>query len=378
MSEIKNHKVPYTTIQKIELHPNADRLAIAYVYGFGVIVPLNQYQPGDKIIYIPIDSIFDDVKLKIKIFPIDAKIKIQHSRVRQIKLRGIYSQGLIINPQDLIEFIDLSNIKLETDLSEKLKISKYEPPIKSSNLNINNKEKTGRKKLAHPDFKSYNGLLNIKWDQNKFTGKEVVIQEKIHGTSARIALLPYRINTLLKKLKKLLGLTPKYEYLYGSNNVDITNSTTYTGFYNEDIYGNCFKKINAFEKLKPNEIVYGEIFGPNIQKNYDYGLKEHKFLLFDVKILNKDGTQTWLSPEECKKYSIERGFQFVPVLYNGEFNIDICEKLMKGPSIYNSIQKVKEGIVIKSKEEYDINGSKQALKMLNPEYLNDTTNTDNH
>jgi hypothetical protein len=32
------HKVPLTTIVKVESHPNADRLELAYVYGFQVIV----------------------------------------------------------------------------------------------------------------------------------------------------------------------------------------------------------------------------------------------------------------------------------------------------------------------------------------------------
>ena len=50
-------KVPFTTILKVENHPNADRLEIAFVYGFQVIVQKGKYSAGNRVVYIPIDSI---------------------------------------------------------------------------------------------------------------------------------------------------------------------------------------------------------------------------------------------------------------------------------------------------------------------------------
>lgn len=97
-----------------------------------------------------------------------------------------------------------------------------------------------------------------------------------------------------------------------------------------------------------------------------------------VRILQQDGTQRWLNPEEAEEYAKERGFDFVPILYKGEFNLDLMEKLATGPSDLDPLQQVKEGCVIKSRYNYDIDQNKQALKLINPDYLADRNNTDFH
>ena len=53
----RTYKVPLTEILEVNDHPNADRLDVVTVYGFQVVAKKGQYQPGDKVIYIPIDSI---------------------------------------------------------------------------------------------------------------------------------------------------------------------------------------------------------------------------------------------------------------------------------------------------------------------------------
>ena len=50
-------KVPLTEIVDIIPHPKADRLEVAVIYGFQVIVQKDRYKVGDEVIYVPIDSI---------------------------------------------------------------------------------------------------------------------------------------------------------------------------------------------------------------------------------------------------------------------------------------------------------------------------------
>lgn len=370
------YKVPYTIIKEILPHNNAHSLEIAMVYGFQVIVSKGTYKANDKIIYIPIDSILPS-NIESIIFPEGSKVKLNNSRVRQIRLRGIASQGLIINPKDLENIVKLDGVNLETDLSSILNIKKYEPEEKGPSQTLG--KPGGRKALAHPDFVSYNGLGNIKWFPDLFKeGELVVVQEKIHGTNARAAKLPYRATTLWKKIKKYFGFAPKYENLYGSNRVDITNTNGYNGYYGEDIYGAVFKKIDVFNKIKENEIVFGEIFGPGIQKGYSYGLKEHKFILFDVKVLQPNGSQIWLSPDQVEQYAKDRGFEFVPILYKGPYNKEFVQSLARGASVYDPNEKVREGAVLKACLDYSVDGNKKALKMINEDYLADQSNTDNH
>jgi RNA ligase (TIGR02306 family) len=372
-----DYKVPYTAVLEVNVHPNAHSLELCTVYGFQVVVQKDKYKVGDRIVFIPIDSILPE-KIEKKIFPEGSKITLKNSRVRQVKIRSFPSQGLVLDPQDVSDIVSLDRIDLETDLSEILGIKKYEPPVKE--LRVNMSAQKGRKALANPNFHKYNGLNNIKWFPNMFKeGDEVVIQEKAHGSNCRAGLLPYIPNTIWKKIKKFFGLAPAFEYCYGSNNVDISSSSTYTGWYGEDVYAAVLKKVDAFNKMKPNETIFGELCGPGIQKGYSYGFKEHQFVLFDVKVLQTDGTQKWLSPDEAENYAKDRGFIFVPILYKGPFNKELAYQLTKGKSELNDkSEKVREGIVIKSAKNYSIEGNKQALKWVSEDYLSDASNTDEH
>src|SRR6266700_1726959 len=132
-----NFKVPYTTILKIDPHPNADRLEIATCYDFHIVVQKEKYSAGDRIIFIPPDSILPSW-LEEKLFDKNSKIKLNKSRVQQIRIRGFASQGMIIDPQDLVDhlgldwFRKLGSYEPEEDLAELLGIIKYEPPTRLS------------------------------------------------------------------------------------------------------------------------------------------------------------------------------------------------------------------------------------------------------
>lgn len=231
---------------------------------------------------------------------------------------------------------------------------------------------TRNKPLENSKFHKYNGLENIKWYPSMFEeGELVVIQEKLHGSNCRAGIVPTEANTLLKKIKKFFGLLPKFERVYGSNNVELTNRSGYTGYYGEDVYGNVLKKVKAFEKMKENEIIFGELIGEGIQKNYTYGHKEHHFVLFDVKVIGEDGKTKWLTPEEVLCYAMERGFDTTPTLYKGPFSKQIAYDLTKGDSIYCPKQKVREGVVIKALEYNNATcpNGKKSLKYISEAYL---------
>lgn len=369
MSEFK---VPITKILDIQPHSNAHSLEIATVYGFQVVIPKEAYKVGDSVLYVPIDSILP-VEIEEKIFGPGSKIKLHHHRVKQIRIRGFASQGMIVNPSTL----GITLCVLEFDYAGKFGIAKYEPIARGSSQNLG-KDKQRLKREDHPQFHKYNGVESIKWFPTLFKeGEEVVIQEKLHGSNVRAACLPYNANTWWKRIKRAFRFAPEWECVYGSNNVEISSKPGYLGFYGEDIYGAVLKKVDAFNKIYPNEIIYGEIIGPGIQKNYDYGHKEHHFVLFDVKVF-KDGKWSWLSPEAAMGFARARGFDFVPVVYVGPYNKEQAYALTKGNSVYCPKQKVTEGIVIKSRNEYSTDlGNRKAVKWISEEYL-DKDQTDFH
>lgn len=372
------HKVPYTRILEINPHPNAERLELATLYGFQVVVQKDKYKAGSEVIFVPVDSVLPQW-LEDQIFPPSDKGKtgkMQRDgsrRIRQTRIRKFPSQGMVIDPQDLAHKV--SKFKLEEDYAEKLEIVKYEPPFADHAPRGAVKR---NKPKENPRFHQYKGCENIKWFPNLFKETDmVVVQEKLHGTNCRASIQPVIPNTLWKKIKNFFGLLKGYENCYGSNMVQLQDRPGHTGYYGEDIYGAALSKIDVFSKLKPGETIFGEIVGPGIQKGYNYGLKEHMFVLFDVKVTKEDGSQEFLNPDEAEAYAKERGFKFVPVLYRGPFNKQELDKLVVGSSVFAPSEPVREGIVIKAATMYGENGTKKALKFINPTYL-DGDQTDTH
>jgi RNA ligase (TIGR02306 family) len=370
-------KVPVTTIRSIRPHPKEGvlNLEIAKIYGFEVVVRKNIYHEGQLVVYVPVDSVFSP-EIEHLCFPPGSKMKLNNSRLRQARIQGFPSQGMIIGPEVLIKYgITVDNIELEKDLQTLLGISKYEPPVK---VHETRAEKRIRKRDSNPHFHQYNGVSNIKWSPDYFEGKEVVVQEKLHGSNVRAGYLPAVANTFWRKVKKFFGRLPEFEYVWGSNLRQLQQMKSFKGYYDKDVYKMSLDSVNAFSKLKEGETIFGEVIGQGIQKNYHYGHKDPTFVLFDVKVLQEDGSHKWLDPEEVETYAKERGFPFVPVLYKGIWDKEKVEATVSGSSIYYPKHAVREGVVIKLRKDYDDFGNKTAYKFINPTYLDDKSNSDDH
>jgi len=324
---------------------------------------------------VPIDSLLPEW-LETQIFPPDSKITLKNHRVRQIKIRKMASQGMIVDPQDVVSKVNPEYLTLEQDLSEILGVTKYEPP--ANRMAGAGTPKLRNKPKENPRFHKYGGIDNIKWYPSYFDGQEVIIQEKLHGSNCRASYAKAVPNTLWKKIKKFFGKLPAYEYCWGSNNVQLQERPGNVGFYGKDVYKEVLDKVNAFGKLMPGETIYGELIGPGVQKGYDYGHTEHHFVLFDVKVEREDNTQEYLDPEQAEAFAKVRGFDFVPTLYRGVFNAALARELSMGSSVYCPKEKVREGVVIKARTEYSNASSKKALKLISEAYLDDPSNTDNH
>jgi hypothetical protein len=110
------------TIQEIEIiNPivGKDRIGLATMKGLGwhVIVNKEDIHVGDKVVYFEIDSILDSSNPK---FEFMAK---RRFRVKTMKMAGVFSQGLCVPVKEL----DMQNKKVGDDVTELLKITKYDP-----------------------------------------------------------------------------------------------------------------------------------------------------------------------------------------------------------------------------------------------------------
>jgi hypothetical protein len=257
------------------------------------------------------------------------------------------------------------------DLMEPLGIFKYEPPVTQIQLS------SGRKVKYHqnPNFHVYHKFPNMKNVTGMFTEEDSVqITRKLHGTNARYGIVKKTKLSFWDKCKKFLWLADvwiDYEFVYGSHNVEKGSDTQ--GFYDTDVWREVADKYDIKRKLwhyvdvmgwlttiGSGITIYGEIYGPGIQKNYDYGLKELEFAVFDITINGKyqATTNVQVASEKCLR------LPHVPVLFVGAWSQEIQDKY----TFNNFIEGTKiphEGIVVKH-----VSGERNKIyKCINPDYL---------
>jgi RNA ligase (TIGR02306 family) len=108
-------------IKNIKIHPNADSLEIAEVLGWQTVVKKGIHKEGDKVVFITIDTIVP--RREWSEFLVDQKNPDKPIRLKNIKLRGEYSSGLVI---PLIEFpLQFESLDVGDDVTEILGIQKY-------------------------------------------------------------------------------------------------------------------------------------------------------------------------------------------------------------------------------------------------------------
>ncbi len=381
IKEIVNH--PNPKVERLELvrFENKDG-----ILGWQVVVRKGEYKVGDLAIYTPIDSLLPE-KLETYLFPLDSKIKLNKSRVRSIKIQQALSQGMIIpfNDEGIQKlYPTLSKKKFGENVTNLLEITKFEPPEQ----HISKGMKGRIAKKNHPLFTKYLDLEHYKKYPNVFQPEdEIYLSEKVHGSSTRMAYLPTYINKwdLWKKIIKFFGLLPKYQFIVGSRNVQFTDRKENKNkiFYDKNIYQLIADKLNIKNKLKPNEQLFGEIVGYNVQSHYTYGCKqdekEYDFYAYDVKIDGK-----WLNTEDFFTWCKEREIQKVPFIYKGKLKDIDLYKTSQGPSLIldsngKTTQPEREGIVIRSyREEFAPQIGRKILKFVSDKFLLDDTNTDLH
>lgn len=348
-------------INEIKPIDGADNIELAIVGGWSAITKKGEYKSDDLIIVATTDAVIPQ-ELSDKMGVTNYLRKGQ--RVRTVKLRGVYSECLLI-PYSFSALVH----KEGDDLMDELGITKYEPPVRQIQLSSGRKVKY----KDNPNFHVYYKFPNLKNVKGMFTEEdEVQITRKIHGTNARYGIVKKSKLSFLDKVKKFFKLSDKwtdYEYIYGSHNVEKGSDSQ--GFYSTDVWRTIADNYKIKEKLwnyvknrnveiGEGIILYGEIYGAGIQKNYDYGLTDIEFSVFDVKF-NGKYLSTFFSWYLVRNHI---HLPYVEVLHDGFWSQEIQDKL----TFNNFIEGTKvphEGIVIKDRS----GDRKKVAKVINPDYL---------
>jgi RNA ligase (TIGR02306 family) len=350
-------------INEVKAIEGADNIEQAVIGGWNTIVKKGTHHAGQLVIVATTDAVIP-LKLSDE-YNVTSYLR-KGQRVRTVKLRGVYSECLVIpiNPNFAIAYSE------GQDMMEKLGITKYEPPVKQIQLASGRKIKW----RDNQNFHIYYKFPNLKNVDGMFTEEdEVQITRKIHGTNARYGIVKKGQLTFWDKVKKFLRIADEwidYEYIYGSHNCEKGSDSQ--GFYSTDVWRTVAEEYKIKEKLwtmvkmygakyiGEGVIVYGEIYGAGIQKNYTYGLEEIQFVGFDVKVNGE------YQPVDSAYSSmvLMLGLPHVETLYAGPWNQEIQDSFV----FNNFIEGTKvphEGIVIKIMS----GDRKKVAKVINSDYL---------
>jgi len=346
--------------------PNADNIELVTVGGWNAITKKGEYQVGDKVVVATTDAVIPQALSDL--MEVTNYLR-KGQRVRTVKLRGVYSECLLIPFKYLAPKSLENNVNEGDDMMTILGITKFEPPVKTVQLSVG-----GRKIKYHqnPNFHVYYKFPNQKNVPDMFSEEdEVVITRKLHGTNARYGIVRKKKLSLWDRVKMLFGNQwVAFEYVLGSHNVEKGSDSQ--GFYDTDVWKTVANQYGIRGKLwdhvkdtyEPNDltegvVIYGEIYGAGIQKNYDYGLTDIKFAGFDVEV---DGVYQPYINETVHFDCLQ--LPQVELLYKGNWSKEKQDKYV----FNNFVEDTKvphEGIVVKS-----VTGDrKKVSKVINPAYL---------
>jgi RNA ligase (TIGR02306 family) len=345
----------------------ADNIELVTVGGWNAITKKGEYKVDDLVVVATTDAVIPK-ELSDELGVTNYLRKGQ--RVRTVKLRGVYSECLIVSLNQVFNSnMSASGFLEGQDMMETLGITKYEAPVKTVQLSVG-----GRKIKYHqnPNFHVYYKFPNQKNVPDMFNEEdEVVITRKLHGTNARYGIVRKKKLSLWDRVKMFFGNQwAAFEYVYGSHNVEKGSDSQ--GFYDTDVWKTVASNYDIRGKLwnhvkdtyEPYDllegvVIYGEIYGAGIQKNYEYGLTDVKFTGFDVEV---DGVYQPYINETVHFDCLQ--LPQVELLYQGNWNKEEQDKHV----FNNFIEGTKvphEGIVVKS-----VTGDRRKVsKVINPDYL---------
>lgn len=336
---------------KLDKHPDADLLSIARIRGWQCVVKTEDFKNQPLGIYIPIDMVVPDT---------DEWKWLENRRVKTHKFRGAISQGLLIPAK--------KGMRIGDDVTEEVGAVRYVPKLPGNKTKLR-----GGYSIAPPpgmvkyteieNWKNYTGVFN--------PGDVVVVTEKIHGANARFALLDGKFyvgsHTMVRMPipdeptswigKKWLSLMRKMELAPLQRHPDSWQQLA-------DKY-HIEAKMRNFFGDHTDVIIFGEIYGPQVQSCMPYGVApgETQVAMFDMLLAGQ-----YLGWTEMKAKFMMMGLPVVPELKIMEFGPDVL-KLVDGPAFAG--KHIREGVVVRSwpNEEKDLKLGRKIIKLISERYL---------
>jgi RNA ligase (TIGR02306 family) len=341
------------TIQVVnEVRPidGADAIEVARILGWNVVVKKGEFEVGQEVVYCEVDSLLPESdefeflrKGCFKPAILDGETVVQRAgfRIKTMRLRGQVSQGICF-PVSILP--SLESRKVGDEVTDKLGIIKYEPPIPVG--------MSGRVKGAFPGFISKTDEIRVQvldGTLERHRGKLFYVTEKVDGTSFSAFLRDGEFGICSRNL--WMDETDESNLL-----VKIARQ-----FKLEE----KLQSIQARHGFDPG--IQGEVIGPGVQKN-KYKLATHELRVFSLVDLNES---KWVDHATMLTILEEADLLTVPQLETIELNhtVDELVEYAQAKSVLADIQR--EGVVLRPlSEEYDQDvGSRLSFKVINPKFL---------
>ena len=332
--------VTIQTITDVLPIPDADRIEMVQVLGWQCVAKKGEFHKGDKCVYFEVDAFLpvDDERYEFLRNSSYRKNDIMGEgfRIKTQKFRRQISQGLAL---PLSQFPELVGMELDTDVSELLRVVKWDMPEMESGIGTI----IGSKPYGIPttDETRVQSLDELR---QQLIGKRYYISTKMDGTSCTAYFTHDEFGVCTRNnLVKDDGKSSMYAYM---------------------------RRINLEEKIREygrNLVFQGEFCGPGIQKNR-LGLKEADWYVFNV--IEAD-TMRLVDLDTMLRICEDLGLKTVPIEEVGDnFNYTLAELLERAKGKYPSGLD-KEGIVIRpvAPEYCRMLGKSLSFKVLNNDFL---------
>lgn len=279
-------------LTEISPHPNADRLEKATVLGWQLLVERGKFQQGEKILFIPIDTLLPVADWSAPFQPPNSPT-CDHKplRLKMVKLRGEHSAGLALS---LNSFPHLAPLPLGTDVGEALGIQKYVKELPAH--------------LAGDSLGDFPSHLAPKTDEiNALSDLDLVKSVLAHPLTLTLKC-DGSSTTLIYQNGELTDVC--------SRNLNKKDSS-------ESSFWNAARKIGPLPKDFCG-FLQAELCGPGIQKN-NLKLSEISLLVFQIYQKQPDGSNgQYLTYPQMLALGEQARFSCVPLVPNQPLGLSLC------------------------------------------------------
>lgn len=351
------------TIEWIRPIEGKDRIALAGVLGWTVIIQKSEYQVGDQCVFCEIDSVLPEK-------PEFEFLRKKNFRIRTMKMAGVLSQGicfpLSVLPRgryqtgdDVTELIGITQYEATQDKGEETGASEADerkllekyPRFLAKFRWFRSLVLPRRADREFPDFISKTDeprIQNVPYMLD--LGLDFVATEKIDGQSGTYALRRVKGRHFWNR--------SGYEFIVCSRNCRLPEKDTSSYWKAAEKY-EIEKVLHALIGDHKWVAVQGECIAPWVQGN------KYHVTGVDLYVFNLVYPEGRVGSVEAKKIVEQHGMKFVPILeesrkLTGMSVQEVLDYATGGSRLYDTLR---EGIVFRTSD------GKQSFKAVSPDFL---------